>query len=167
MNTSLSGLLAIEVRPHTSGEWVATYYPVVGTAHGRMAEITLELHQHTLPAGPGTRARTTWLEADSPDPAGACYAAHPGWAARLAAGYAAALAVYDTETIDAPSSLEDPGRLRRATALVAPGQLPEWVLTEARHARPEKVRPERVQVLGGFLAGSGAEATSGPRATGA
>lgn len=161
MNTSLSGLLAIEVRPHAPGERLATYYPVVSTATGRMAEITLALHRHPVPAGPLGEGSTTWLEADSADPAAACYAAHPEWAAQLAAGYAQALAVYDTETVDAPSSLEGGDRLRQATALVAPGQLSEWVLSDERLLRPEQGR-----MLGGFLV-PGAEAGAGSAPAGA
>lgn len=127
MNTALSGMLAIELRPHSPGEWLATYYPVADTAAGRVADINLVLHEHPLPTARPLEGAATWLEADSPDPDAPCYASHEAWAPQLAAGYAEALAVYDTETVDAPSSLEDPDAVRAATVLVDPAQFQHGV----------------------------------------
>lgn len=123
MNTALSGVLAIELRPHSPGAWLATYYPVVATAAGRTVDINLVLHEQLLPTDLAVEGPAAWLEADNPDPAAPCYTGHGAWASQLAAGYDRALAFYDTETVDEQSSIEDPEAVRAATVLVDPAQL--------------------------------------------
>ncbi len=130
MNTSASGALAVELHPASPTQWVATYYPMVATPAGRWAEVTWDLHQHLMPTASTPREPARWLEARSPDPDHPCYAAHQGWAAELAVGYATALAVHDTETAEEPLSVQEAQLLREGTFLVPAGQLSEWVLDD-------------------------------------
>ena len=130
MTISASGALAVELHPVSPIRWVATYYPMVATAAGRWAEVTWDLHQHQMPAVTTPLEPARWLEACSPDADHPCYAGHRGWAAQLAAGYAAALAVHDTETAEGPFSAQDAQLLREDTFLVPAGQLSEWVVDD-------------------------------------
>ena len=71
-----------------------------------------------------------WLEACSPDPDHPCYAGHQGWATEVAAGYATALAVHDTEATKELLWAQDVPLLREGTFVVPAGQLSEWVLDD-------------------------------------
>ncbi|WP_229741802.1 hypothetical protein [Kocuria dechangensis] len=71
-----------------------------------------------------------WLDLRSPDPGHLCYASHQGWAPQLAAGYTAALAIYDAEATVEPLSQEEAQRMRTGTVVVPAGQLSEWVLDD-------------------------------------
>ena len=130
MTISATGALAIELRPASPTQWVATYYPMVETPAGRWAEVTWELHQHLMPAMTTPLEPARWLDARNPDPAHPCYAGHQGWAAQLAAGYATALAVRDTEATEAPLSAQETQLLGVDTFVVPAGQLSEWVLDD-------------------------------------
>ncbi|MEX5296564.1 hypothetical protein QYM41_14900 [Kocuria sp. CPCC 205268] len=130
MNTSASGALAVELHSVSPTRWVATYYPMVVTPAGRWAEVTWDLHQHLMPAMSTPLEPARWLEACSPDPDHPCYVGYQGWATELAAGYAAALAVHDTEAAEEPFSVREAQLLREGTFLVPAGQLSEWVLDD-------------------------------------
>ena len=130
MTISASGALAVELHPVTPTQWVATYYPMVATPAGRWAEATWDLHQHLMPATSVPREPARWLEACSPNPDHPCYAGHQEWATELAAGYAAARAVHDTEVIEEPLSDQEAQLLREDTLVVSAGQLSEWVLDD-------------------------------------
>ena len=130
MTISVSGALAVELHPLTPTQWVATYYTMVATPVGRWAEVTWDLHQHPMPAASVPREPARWLEACSPDPDHPCYAGHREWAAELAAGYAAALAVHDSEAVKEPLSAQEAQLLGEDTFLVPAGQLSEWVLDD-------------------------------------
>ncbi|KLU10092.1 hypothetical protein [Kocuria sp. SM24M-10] len=133
MTISATGALAIELRPASPTQWVATYYPMVETPAGRWAEVTWELHQHLMSAITTPLEPARWLDARSPDPAHPCYAGHQAWAAQLAAGYATALAVRDTEATEAteaPLSAQETQLLGVDTFVVPAGQLSEWVLDD-------------------------------------
>ena len=133
MTISATGALAIELRPASPTQWVAIYYPMVETPAGRWAEVTWELHQHLMPAMTTPLEPARWLDARSPDPAHPCYAGHQAWAAQLAAGYATALAVRDTEATEAteaPLSAQETQLLGVDTFVVPAGQLSEWVLDD-------------------------------------
>jgi hypothetical protein len=137
MNTALSGILAIELRPHSPAAWIATYYPVLDTAAGRVVDINLVLHEQLLPTEHELEGPATWLEADSPRASAPCYADHRTWAAQLAAGYDRALDVYDNETVDEQSSIENPEAVRAATVLVDSAQHARTVTAESFDV-PEK-----------------------------
>ena len=130
MTSSATGALAVELRPVSPTQWVATYYPMVETPAGRWAEVTWELHQHLMPDMTTPLEPARWLDARSPDPDRPCYAGHQGWAAPLAAGYATALAVHDTEATEAPLSAQETQLLGVDTFVVPAGQLSEWVLDD-------------------------------------
>lgn len=127
----------VELQPHSSTQWIATYYPLVETTAGRWAEVTWMLHQRLMPIAPDSRQPARWLDARSPDPGHPCYANHQGGDGPLAAGYAAALAVYDAEAIEELSTLQDPRQLRDATVLIPAGQLSEWVLDDVEDETTE------------------------------
>ena len=131
MDTSTSGALAVELHPHSPTHWIATYYPMVITPAGRWADPTWVLHQRLLSV-PASAARepARWLDLRSPDPHHPGYAHHPAWSEALAAGYAAALAVYIAEAAEEPLPPQEAQRLRAGTVAVAPGQLSEWVLED-------------------------------------
>ena len=130
MTISASGALAVELHPVTPTQWVATYYPMVATPAGRWAEVTWDLHQHLMPATSVPREPARWLEACSPNPDHPCYAGHQVWATQLAAGYAVAQAVHDTEATEEPLSVQEAQLLREGTFVVPAGQLSEWVLDD-------------------------------------
>lgn len=130
MKTSASGALAVELHPHSSTHWIATYYPMNETPAGRWAEVTWSLHQSLMPFSADLLDTARWLEVRSADPDHSCYARHPRWATRLAAGYAAAMAVYDAEAAEEPPSLHEVQRLQNVTLVVPAGQLSEWVLDD-------------------------------------
>ena len=132
MTTSAPGALAVELYPASPTQWAATYYPMVVTPVGRWAEVTWDLYQHPMPAAPAPREPARWLEACSPDPDHPCYAGHQEWATELAAGYAAARAVHDTEVIEEPLSDQETQLLREDTLVVPAGQLSEWVLDDLK-----------------------------------
>jgi hypothetical protein len=71
-----------------------------------------------------------WVELRSPDPDHPCYTRHTAWATQLAAGYAAARAVYDTEATEDPLSAYDAQLMRESTIVIPAGQLCEWVLDD-------------------------------------
>jgi hypothetical protein len=131
MTSSVSGALAVELRPHSPAHWIATYYPMVETPAGRWADVTWILHQCRIPP-PASVAlpRAQWLELRSPDPGHHGYANHPAWRAALASGYAAALAVYIAEADDVPAPTQQAQRPRAGTVVVPAGQLSEWVLED-------------------------------------
>ena len=129
MTISAPGALAVELHPASATQWVATYYPMV-TPAGRWAEVTWDLHQHLMPVASAPREPARWLEARSSDPGHPCYAGHQEWATELAAGYAAARAVHDTEVIEEPLSDQEAQLLREDTFVVPAGQLSEWVLDD-------------------------------------
>ncbi|MEX5303842.1 hypothetical protein [Kocuria sabuli] len=122
--------LAVEMHPHSATQWIATYYPMVGTPAGRWAEVTWALHQCLLPATPALLEPARWLEVHSADPGHSCYARHQAWSEVLAAGYLAALAAYDAEDTEEPLPIEDAQQLRESTIVVPAGQLSEWVLDD-------------------------------------
>ena len=130
MTSSATGALAVELRPVSPTQWVATYYPMVETPAGRWAEVTWELHQHLMPDMTAPREPARWLDTRSPDPDHPCYAGHQGWAAPLAAGYATALAVHDTEATEVLLSAQETQLLGVDTFVVPAGQLSEWVLDD-------------------------------------
>ena len=130
MTTSAPGALAVELHLASPTQWVATYYPMVVTPAGRWAEVTWDLHQHLMPATSALREPARWLEACSSDPDHPCYAGHRGWATQLAAGYATARAVHDTEATEGPFSDQEAQLLREDTFVVPAGQLSEWVLDD-------------------------------------
>lgn len=130
MTISATGGLAVELRPVSPTELIATYYPMVETPAGRWAEVTWELHQHLMPTMTTPLEPARWLEACSPDPDHPCYAGHQGWATQLAAGYAIARAVHDTEATEGPLSAQETQLLREGTFVVPAGQLSEWVLDD-------------------------------------
>lgn len=113
MTTSVSGALAVELQPHSSTQWMATYYPMVTTPAGRWANVTWTLHQHLLPATPALVAPARWLEACSPEPDHPGYAGHRAWSAALAAGYTTARTIHDAETTEKPLSPPDTAAPRR------------------------------------------------------
>lgn len=100
------------------------------TPAGRWAEVTWPLHRLRMPLATDLPATAQWLEVRSADPDHPCYAHHPAWATRLAAGYAAALAAYDAEITDRPLSLHEVLHGGDVTAVVPAGQLSEWVLDD-------------------------------------
>ena len=130
MTTSTPGALAVELHPASPTQWAATYYPMVVTPAGRWAEVTWELHQHLMPTTSAPWEPARWLEACSSDPDHPCYAGHQEWATELAAGYAAARAVHDTEVTEEPLSDQEAQLLREDTFVVPAGQLSEWVLDD-------------------------------------
>ena len=130
MTIPLPGTLAVELRPHSPTQWIATYYPMVTTPAGRWAEVTWTLHQRLMPTTSGPAEPPRWLETRSPDPHHSCYAGHRGWAVQLAAGHAAALAAYDAEATEESLSPEEGQRIRDVTVVVPAGQLSEWVLDD-------------------------------------
>jgi hypothetical protein len=130
MDTSAPGALAVELRPHSPTHWVATYYPMVATPAGRWADVTWALHQCLMPTASDPGASARWLEARSPDADHSCYANRRVWAARLAAGYAVALAAYHAEVTAQCLSLEEAQQLRDAAVIIPAGQLSEWVLDD-------------------------------------
>lgn len=133
MNTSVTGTLAIELQLHSSTQWVATYYPMVETPAGRWAEVTWPLHQCLTPITAESGEPARWLEARSSDPYHPCYANHRAWSQSLAAGYATALAVYDSETVEEPLSHQGAQQLQHGTIVIPVGQLPEWMLDDLRN----------------------------------
>ncbi|STX05717.1 hypothetical protein [Kocuria rosea] len=135
MTTSASGALALELHLTAPDQWVATYYPMVGTPAGRWAEVTWVLHECPMPVTPDLVKAARWLEARSSDPDHPCYAGHRGWATQLAAGYTAALATYTAETSEATEahlSAQETQRLQDSTFVVPAGQLSEWVLDDLK-----------------------------------
>ncbi|GAA1750433.1 hypothetical protein [Kocuria aegyptia] len=128
MTFSASGALAVELRPHPPGHWAATYYPMVHTLAGRWADVTRALHEHLLPATEDVSGSSQWIEMRSPDPEHHRGIHLPAWGQPLAAGYLAALAVYDGEDAEEPLPIEHAQQLREATVVVPTGQLSEWVL---------------------------------------
>ena len=130
-----SEALAVELRPHSPTQWIATYYPMVSTPAGRWADVTWVLHQHLIPSPADPQAPAQWLETTSPDPEHPCYTAHQQCAPELAAGYTTALATYHaetTETTEEPAWLHQAHQQRAGTTVIAPGQLSEWVLDDLR-----------------------------------
>ena len=103
--------------------------PHGGHPAGRWAEMTWDLHKHLMPTMSALLEPARWLEARRPDPDHPCHAGHQAWAAQLAAGYAIALAVHDTE---APLSAQEAQLLREDTFVVPAGQLSEWVLDDLK-----------------------------------
>lgn len=132
MTTSASGTLAVELHPASPTRWVATYYPMVATAAGRWAEVTWDLRQHLLPTSSAPLEPARWLEACSSDPDHPRDAGHREWAPRLAAGYAAARAVHDTEVTEGPLSDQEAQLLREDTFVVPAGQLSERVIDDLK-----------------------------------
>ncbi|MEX5257866.1 hypothetical protein [Kocuria arenosa] len=132
MTPSAAEALAVELRPHSPTDWVATYYPMVTTPAGRWADVTWVLHQHLIPFPADPLEPARWLEARSPDADHPCYAAHRGWAPELAAGYATALAAYAAEAAatDEPLWLQQAQHHRAGTIVIPAGQLAEWVLDD-------------------------------------
>lgn len=130
MTSSVSGALAVELRPHCPTHWVATYYPMVDTPAGRWADVSWTLHQHLIPATEEALVSARWLDLRSPDPDHSGYAGHRRRARELAAGYTAALAVYQAEAVEGSWSPQQAQRLRDATVVVPAGQLTEWVLND-------------------------------------
>lgn len=130
MNSSDARALAVELHPHSPTHATATYYPMVTTPAGRWADVTWVLHERLMPATEDLDGSARWLEARSPDPHHPCYADHEAWSAPLAAGYAAALAVYDAEATEEFLSPLDAQQLRAGTIVVPAGQLCEWVLED-------------------------------------
>jgi hypothetical protein len=122
--------LALEIHPRSPTHWVATYYPMVHTPAGRWADVTWELHQCLLPVTDVPREPARWLEVRSPDADHPCFAGHRAWSTRLAAGYAAALAVYDAEATEETLTSQEAQQLRDGTVVVPLGQLSEWVLDD-------------------------------------
>ena len=117
MTTSTPGALAVELHPRSPTHW---------------ADVTWTLHQRQLLTAPDPLESARWLEACSPDPDHPCYAGHQEWATELAAGYAAARAVHDTEVIEEPLSDQETQLLREDTLVVPAGQLSEWVLDDLK-----------------------------------
>lgn len=132
MTSSLFGALAVELRPHSPAHWVATYYPMVDTPAGRWADVTWALHQHMIPTTEDGPESARWLDLRSADPDHSGYAGHRGRARELAAGYTAALAVYQAEAVEGPWSPQQAQQLRDAMVVVPAGQLTEWVLDDLR-----------------------------------
>ncbi|MHC5560844.1 hypothetical protein [Kocuria sp. U4B] len=130
MTSSVSGALAVELRPHCPTHWVATYFPLVDTPAGRWADVTWPLHQHLIPTTEEAPEATRWLDLRSPDPDHPGYTGHRPWALQLAAGYTTALAVYHAEATEEPPAPQDAQQLRDATVVVPAGQLSEWVLDD-------------------------------------
>ncbi len=130
MTPSASGALAVELRPHSPTHWIVTYYPMVDTPAGRWADVTWELHQYLMPTICVPPQSVRWLDLRSPDPDHPGYASHRPWAAELAVGYAAALAVYHAEAIEEPLPPYEAQQLRAGTVVVPTGQLSEWVLDD-------------------------------------
>lgn len=130
MTPSASGTLAVELRPHSPTHWIATYYPMVDTPAGRWADVTWTLHQQLIPTSGEAPASTRWLDLRSPDPGHPGYANHRAWAAQLATGYTAALAVYEAEAIEEPLTPQEVQHLRAGTVVIPAGQLSEWVLDD-------------------------------------
>lgn len=130
MDPSDSRALAVELHPHSPTHRTATYYPMVMTPAGRWADVTWALHECLMPATEDLDGSARWLEARSPDPHHPCYAGHRIWAGGLAAGYAAALAVYDAEATEEPLTSREAQRRRDDTVVVPVGQLSEWVLDD-------------------------------------
>jgi hypothetical protein len=122
--------LAVELHPHSPTHGIATYYPMVTTPAGRWADVTWALHECPIPISEAPLQPARWLEARSPDPDHPCYANYRAWSAPLAAGYAAALAVYDAETTEEPLTPLEAQRLRAGTIVVPAAQLSEWVLDD-------------------------------------
>jgi hypothetical protein len=130
MITSATEVVAVELHPHSPSRWAATYYPLVVTAAGRWADVTWVLHQCLMPSTSEPLKPARWLEVHSPDPEHPCYVDHRAWAAPLAAGYAAAMASYDTGAAEEPFSLQEAQQLREGTIVVPAGQLSEWLLDD-------------------------------------
>jgi hypothetical protein len=130
MTPSAFGALAVELHPHSSTHWAATFYPLVLTPAGRWADVTWVLHQCLIPATDGLREPARWLDLRSPDPGHPGYAGHQPWATQLAAGYTAALTTYHAEATEASLSPQQAQELREATVMVPAGQLAEWVLAD-------------------------------------
>lgn len=130
MTISAPRALAVELHRASPTHWVATYYPMVVTAAGRWAEVTWDLHQHLMPTTSVPPEPARWLEACSPNPDHPCYAGQQPWATQLAAGYATALASYNTEATKEPLSAQEAQLLRDGTFVIPAGQLSEWVLDD-------------------------------------
>jgi hypothetical protein len=130
MDSPAPRAVAVELHPHSATQWIATYYPMVATPAGRWAEVTWALHRCLLPATADPLEPARWLEVSSADPGHPCYARHQAWREALAAGYLAALAVYDAEDAEESLPLEDAQQLRESTIVVPAGQLSEWVLDD-------------------------------------
>lgn len=130
MTFAASRALAVELRPYSPTQWIATYYPMVETPAGRWAEVTWVLHQCLMSATQDLPEPARWLEVRSPDPAHCCYTNHQAWSQALTAGYVAALAAYDAEDVEKSLSLEDAQRLREGTVVIPVGQLSEWMLND-------------------------------------
>lgn len=137
MILSASGALAVELHPTSPTRWIATYYPMVATPAGRWAEVTWELHQRLMPSVSDLPEPARWLQACSPDPDHPCYAGHRVWATQLAAGYAIARAVHDTEATEGPLSPREAQLLREGTFVVPAAQLSEWVLDDLQDEASE------------------------------
>ncbi|GAA1750408.1 hypothetical protein [Kocuria aegyptia] len=130
MSPSTPRALAVELRPGSPTRWVATYYPMVDTPAGRWADVTWELHQHLMPNTEEPLGSTGWVDLRSSDPDHPSYADHHPWAPQLAAGYTAALALYNAAATEDLLSPQEAQQLRDATVLVPAGQLSEWVLDD-------------------------------------
>lgn len=130
MTISAPSTFALEIHPHSSTHWVATYYLMVVTPVGHWADVTWELHRCMIPVADDAWEPVRWLEVRSPEADHPCYAGHRAWATQLAAGYAAALAVYDAEGTEKSLSLREAQHLRSATVVVPVGQLSEWLLDD-------------------------------------
>ena len=131
------GTLAVELQPHSTNGWIATYYPMVTTPAGRWADVTWALHQHLLPATSASLEPARWLQARSPDPDHTCYANWQTWASQLAAGYKTAWAAYDVDTTEESLSFQQAQQLRDATIVVSAGQLSEWLLDDLTEERSD------------------------------
>lgn len=129
MTAPAPDLFAVELRPHTPAEWIATYYPLIKTTAGSRVDITTVLHQHRLPGPPPNHETARWLEARAADPDAPCYAGYPTWKTELAAGYAASVTAYHTENTQPPSR-HLTSRAALGTAVILPGQLPEWLIND-------------------------------------
>ena len=130
MTIPLPGTLAVELRPHSPTQWIATYYPMVDTPAGRWADVTWVLHQRVIAVTADSRQPARWLDARSAYPGHCCYTSHHTWREPLAAGYAAALAVYEAEAIESPLSPQAAQHIRDRAVVVPAGQLAEWVLDD-------------------------------------
>jgi hypothetical protein len=130
MNTFTTGALAIELQPHSPIQWIATYYPMVDTPAGRWADVIWVLHQHLIPVTTGSREPARWLDARSADSGHSCYTSHQAWREPLAAGYAAALALYEAEAIENALSPQVAQHIRDSAVVAPAGHLSEWVLDD-------------------------------------
>ena len=103
---------------------------MVDTPAGRWADVTWVLHQRLIVVTADSRQPARWLDARSADSGHCCYTSHQAWSEPLAAGYAAALAVYEAEAIESSLSPQAAQHIRDSAVVVPAGQLSEWVLDD-------------------------------------